>query len=264
MSYNNTVCFSINGFQGNMWAGPQSDTGRALSDQGWRLAYWQPVGYNSGGFPLSVGVASGLSELQRQFQIHMAGQGYPGEKPMQNILMSSWSEGSIIGVEAYKHSVRGDKGWPPLSMWKGHTTFGNPYRQAHKWAIRTGIGAVPDPGGSGIGGRRNNLGAPNPETPDWQHDYAHVHDMYTCTPDNDTGESIRLIFDFALTQWSGLFTDLIVFLEGLATHTLDQLGGIFGAITTAISFYSGGTRDHVNYDPMPSQNYLAGIARGLP
>lgn len=267
MSYNDTVIFTVNGFVGNMWQGPQAETGRALSDQGFHLAYFQPIGYNAAAFPLSIGVDSAVAEIKRQFVIHLAGEGYPGEQPMQHILFSDWSEGSIAATLAYLHSYRGDDGWPPVDMWKGRTTFGNPYRQAHKWAPSKGPFAVPDPGGSGIGGDGNNFGTGGlPETPEWQRDFAHRLDMYTCCPDDDTGEAIRIVFDFALTQWNtshGLFADLVTFLSGLAEHTLKQLGGLFGAITTAISFYSGGTRDHVNYTPQASIDYLESIARSL-
>ena len=38
--------FSINGYQGDMWTGPQADVARYLSNQGLNLISWQFVGYN--------------------------------------------------------------------------------------------------------------------------------------------------------------------------------------------------------------------------
>jgi len=269
MSYNDTVIFTINGFQGNMWSGPQANTGKALSDQGAHVAYWQPIGYNSGGFPLSVGVNSGLSALQTQFNVHLAGQGYPGEQPMKNILMSDWSEGSIIATLAYYNSVKGVPGWPSVSMWKARTTFGHPYRQLHKWAPNAafpqfGPDFAPDPGADGIGGTRNNMGeGGNPQTPSFQADYAHPGDLYTNCPDDARGNAIRIIFDFVLTQFTGAFEDLWQFVLNLESNVLNEIGGITGAITIAVSFYSSGTAAHVNYDSTDSINYMLGVARTL-
>ena len=50
-------------------------------------------------------------------------------------------------MQAFKHSVKGDAGWPPLSAWKGSTTFGNPYREAGSYAPKGGFGSV---GGKGL------------------------------------------------------------------------------------------------------------------
>jgi len=254
MSYNNTVIYTINGFMGDMWAGPQAQTGQYLSNQGLSLAYWQPIGYQNSDFPLSGGVANGLAELQNQFNLHGATTG------ASNVLVSSWSEGSIIHTLALQHSLRGDKGWPPLSAWKGSTTFGNPYRQAGNWAPKTGPGAVPDPGGAGIGGPRNNL----VNTPDWFHNYAHPGDMYTCCPVNQVGDDVRIIFDFVLTQWTGAFDDLWEFGSDLAKELFGGSVAVIQAVVLAIVFYGGGTKEHVDYDPSPSMNYLAGIAKALP
>jgi len=243
------TCFTINGFMGDMWAGPQADTGRYLSDL--KLAYWQPIGYDAGSFPLSGGVASGLAELKRQMSLH------PGL-----FVVSCWSEGAIIWVLAFEAIRRGDPGWPSLSNFKGCTTFGNPYREEHSYAPKTGPGAVPDPGGAGIGGPRNNLKG----TPSNWHDYAHPGDMYTVCPTdtNSTGNDIRIIFDLVLTQWSGEFQDFFSLAMTLMSGPLKALPGLVGAIIKSITFFGGGTKQHVNYDPSPSKNYLAGVIRSLP
>ena len=252
MTYSNTCVYTINGFMGDCWAGPQADTGRYLSDQGTRLAYWQPVAYNAGAFPLGIGAASGLAELQNLFTQHAA-------EGRTNILMSSWSLGSIVAVEALQHSMRGDVGWPPLSAWKGATTFGNPYREAGSYAPKTGPGAVSDPGGAGIGGPANNLKG----TPSWWHDYAHPGDLYAVCPTGPVGDDIRIIFDFVLEKWSGAFSDLWLEAQELVNGPLKAAPSVLMAVIQAIAFYGGGTAQHVNYQPNASMNYLAGIARTL-
>lgn len=246
------VIYSLNGFAGDMWQGPQADTGRHLSNQGLNVAYWQPVGYDSGRFPLSMGQASGLRELQTQMQRHTGAK----------YLVSSWSLGSIIWVDAFKRIRRGEMGWPPLSDFIGATTFGNPYREQGQWHPHAGGNGYPnhDPGGAGIGGPRNNLD----HTPDTWLDFAHADDMYTNCPIDQTGDDIRVIFDFVLTQWTGLMLDLWDFVMTAKNEGAIDMGWhLLGAIVDAITFYGGGTRDHTNYDPLPSMNYLAGLARAI-
>jgi hypothetical protein len=241
--------FTINGYMGDMWSGPQADTGRHLSNQGLNLAYWQPIGYDCGRFPLSIGEKSGVAEMATQMQAH------PGP-----FLVSCWSLGAIVWTDVYRKL--GTPGWPPLSDFKGATTFGNPYRQAGAWAPH--VGGLPygytaaDPGGAGVGGPRNNMS----NTPDTWHDYAHPGDMYTCCPTDETGADIRIIFDFVLTQWTGAVTDLVAFVEqGVSQGVLKSGWHILWAIIDAVTFYGGGTRQHVNYNPGPSMNYLAALAK---
>ncbi len=246
--------FTVNGFMGDMWAGPQADTGRYLSNQGINAAWWQPIGYESNKFPLSGGVASGLAELQHQMQVH------PGP-----FLVSCWSEGAIIWVLAYEQIRKGSPGWPALSDFKGATTFGNPYREAGSYAPHTGVAAVTDPGGAGIGGPRNNLtGTPGQAV--WR-DYAHPGDLYTvCPTDTDgIGNDIRIIFDLVLTQWDGAFHDFFALVMGLLTGPLKELPGLVGAIIKAITFFGGHTAQHVNYDARAcgAMNFMAAIARSI-
>jgi hypothetical protein len=243
--------FSINGFGGNMWAGPQAEVAQYLSNQGLNLAYWQPIGYNSGAFPLSIGVNSGLAELKNQRAQH------PGP-----YLISAWSEGAIISELYLQQDKSGDC--------KGGVMYGNPYRAAGQWnPIAPALGAVPDPGGAGIGGPRNNW-----RTPDSVHHYCHGPnqpsydgkpgvDMYTCCPTNGVGVVIRIIFDFVLTQWTGEILDLWLFGEELITSGAHAALDVTQAIIMAISFYGGQTKPHVDYDSYAGKTYLANLARSL-
>jgi len=248
--------FSINGYQGDMWSGPQADVARYLSDQGLNLAYWQPVGYNCFAFPLSVGVQSGLAEFQRLRQL------YPGP-----YLLSCWSEGAIIGTLAVKAELAAG-----ITDCKAAVAFGNPYRAAGRWNPSGGApGSVGDPGGAGIGGPANNWAA----SPAWWHNYAHGPnqpsydgkpgvDIYTCCPTDDTGEAMRVVFDFVLTQWNGAIVDLWHFKDDLIRKGVLEIWSIINAILMAIAFYgSEKQRPHQDYSPNAGMNYLAGVARGL-
>lgn len=243
-----TTIFTINGFMGDMWQGPQADTGRYLSNQGLNLAFWQPIGYNSSGFPLSGPRERGLAEFRYQLDQH------PGP-----FLVSSWSLGSLLFVDWYKEALAGGKQADRIKDLKGATTFGNPYREAGKWAPKTGVGSVPDPGGAGIGGLEKNM----INTPDWWHDYAHRRDLYTCCPSGEIGEDIHTIYHFVLNQWTGAIVDIWDFARDICTSPLNTMWSVLWAVIDAIIFYGGGTKEHVNYDPHPSMNFLAGIARSI-
>jgi hypothetical protein len=228
-----------------MWAGPQADVGRWLEGQG--VAQWQPVGYNCAAFPLSTGVGDGLREIKRLIR-----EEYPGRP----FMVASWSEGAIIYCELLEAMRHGDMQDVYASCW-GAVTFGNPYREAGSWAPKSGVGAVPDPGGAGIGGLRNNTR----NTPTWQADYAHTGDIYTCCDTGPTGDDMRIIFDFVLTQWSGAIQDLWIEGQELAEQPGQAVMSIIDAVTKAIAFYGGQQRPHQDYDPRPAMNYLTGIAR---
>lgn len=244
--------FSINGYMGNMWLGPQAEVAQHLSNQGLNLAYWQPIGYNSNAFPLSVGVTSGLAELQNQRNLH------PGP-----YLISAWSEGAIIATEYLKSDTSGEC--------KGGVMYGNPYRAQGQWnPVAPALGAVGDPGGAGIGGPANNW-----RTPDYIHHYCHGPnqpsydglpgvDIYTCCPVDETGEIMRLIFDFVLTQWGGAISDLWEFGTDLLTQGVGTIWAIVQAIYMAISFYGGNTAPHTDYTSHAGAAYLENVARALP
>jgi hypothetical protein len=246
--------FSINGYMGDMWSGPQAEVAQHLSNQGTNLAYWQPIGYQAGAFPLSTGVASGLAEVRRQRQLH------PGP-----FLVSAWSEGAIIMTEWLRNDPAA------LHDCKGGVTYGNPYRAAGQWnPTGSAIGSVPDPGGAGIGGPRNNW-----RTPDSIHHYVHGFnqpsydgiggvDMYTACRTDEVGSVERIIFDFVLTQWGGSVMDLWSFGEHLITNAIGEAWAVTQAIIQAISFYGGQCRPHTDYTSYAGASYLANLAHSLP
>lgn len=242
--------FSVNGFMGDMWSGPQAEVAKQLSDQ--KLAYWQPIGYNAGAFPLSVGASSGLAELKHQRALH------PGP-----YVITAWSLGAIIATLYLKEDNSGDC--------KGGTFYGNPYRAEGQWnPSGNALGAVGDPGGAGIGGPKNNW-----RTPDSVHHYVHGPnqpsydkisgvDMYTACPTDERGNLIRIVFDFVLTQWTGAIEDLWAFGEHLIGNGIGEAWAVTQAIIIAITFYAGQCKPHVDYTSYAGAAYLTGVARALP
>lgn len=252
MSSRPLTVFSINGYMGDMWTGPQAEVAQYVQQQ--TGVYWQPIGYQDNSFPLSGGVASGLAEFKRQRGLH------PGP-----YLLSTWSEGAIIGTLALQAELAAGN-----TDCKGGTFYGNPYRAAGQWnPCPPALGAVGDPGGAGIGGPRNNW-----RTPPTIHHYCHgPHqpsydgkpgiDQYTCCSTGEDGNIARIIFDFVLTQWGGAFADLAAFIESLATDPPLTLFAVVETIVEWIRFYGGQTRPHTDYDSYAGKTYLTNLARTL-
>lgn len=242
--------FSLNGYMGNMWFGPQAEVAQHLSALG--LAYWQPIGYDSGAFPLSTGVSSGLAELRRQRSLH------PGP-----FMITAWSEGACIATEYLKTDTSSDL--------RGGVFYGNPYRAAGQWSPSgNALGAVRDPGGAGVGGPQKNW-----RTPDSIHHYCHGPnqpsydglpgiDQYTCCSTGTDGDIARIFYNFVFTQWTGAFTEILTVAEELATNAGVTL---FAAIETAIEwirFFAGQCVPHTDYTSYAGQQYLANLAHSLP
>jgi hypothetical protein len=249
--------FTINGYMGDWRFGPQAECGQYLSknpiDNGIGLADWWPCGYNSSQFPLSGGVSSGLAELERLRALH------PGP-----YLIAAWSEGAVIATLYLKAQLAAGN-----SDCKGGAFYGNPYRAAGQWnPSGTALGAVPDPGGAGVGGPKNNW-----QTPDSIHHYCHGPgssydgkpgiDLYTCCSTSTDGDIARIFYNFVFAQWTGAFEEILVIAEDLAKNVGMTF---FAAIETAfewIRFFGGQTQGHVNYTSYAGKTYLAGVARSL-
>jgi hypothetical protein len=250
--------FSINGWNGDMMIGPQADVGRYLSgnpaDHGLGLAYWQPIGYDSSGIPLSNGVERGRAEFRRQRQIH------PGP-----CTVSAWSEGSVILALEMQQDPQ------LVHDIKAGALYGYPYRAAGQWNPRgTAIGAVPDPGGAGVGGPGHNYAMP-----DNIHIYCHGPnhpsydgivgvDQYTCCSTGFDGDVARIFYNFIFAQYTGAFSEILKVAEELVTN----LGmNMFLAVKTAIDwieFFGSQTAAHQNYSSYAGKTYIANVARTLP
>jgi hypothetical protein len=243
--------FSINGYMGNMWLGPQAEVASAVSGGNTR-AWWQPIGYQSNSFPLSGGVKSGLAELRNQRQLH------PGP-----YLITAWSEGCCVATEYLQSDTSGDL--------RGGAFFGNPYRAAGQWnPSGSALGAVRDPGGAGVGGPGHNW-----QTPASIHHYCHGPnqpsydglpgiDQYTCCSTGTDGDIARIFYNFVFTQWTGAFEEILVVAEDLAK---DAGVTIFAAIETAVEwirFFGGQCVPHTDYTSHAGAAYLTTLAESLP
>ncbi len=244
--------FSVNGFQGDMWLGPQAEVAKALSNNNTR-AFWQPIGYNSSSFPLNVGVSAGLAELRHQRQVH------PGP-----YMICAWSEGACIATEFLKAGSASD-----LADLRGGAFYGNPYRAAGQWSPSgTALGAVKDPGGAGVGGPANNW-----KTPASIHHYCHGPgssydgmpgiDQYTCCSTGEDGDIARIFYSFVFSKYGGAFSEILTVAEDFAKQAGVTL---FAAIETAVEwirFFGGQCQGHTNYTSYAGAAYLSGLANSL-
>jgi hypothetical protein len=244
--------FSINGFMGNMWLGPQAEVAAAV--QRATGIWWQPIGYNSSSIPLNIGVSAGLAELQNQRNQH------PGP-----YLVSAWSEGAVIATLYLKQQQAAGN-----TDCKGGVMYGNPYRAAGQWnPIAPAIGAVGDPGGAGVGGPANNW-----RTPSTIHHYCHGPnqpsydglpgvDQYTCCSTGLDGDIARIFYNFVFSNWTGAFEEIFVIAQDLVTKTGMTL---YAAIQTAIEwieFFASQTGPHTNYTSYAGAAYLTALAHTL-
>lgn len=246
--------FSINGFMGNMWLGPQAEVAQHLSNQGVNLAYWQPIGFDSSPFPLNKGVANGRAAFREQRQLH------PGP-----CFITAWSEGACIATLELQSDAQ------LQAECKGGAFYGNPYRSQGQWnPSGTALGSVPDPGGAGVGGPANNW-----RTPDSIHHYCHGPnqpsydgisgvDQYTCCSTGTDGDIARIFYDFVFSKWGGGFQEILLIAEELAKNAGVTL---FAAIKTAIEwieFFGGQCKPHTDYTSHAGAAYLENLARSLP
>jgi hypothetical protein len=244
--------FSINGYMGQMFAGPQAEVAQWVQQE--TGIYWQPIGYECNKFPLSGGVASGLAEFENQRNLH------PGP-----YVLSTWSEGACIGTLALQKEL--DAGNTDC---KGGTFYGNPYRAAGQWnPSPPALGAVGDPGGAGVGGPGNNW-----KTPDTIHHYCHGPnqpsydglpgiDQYTCCSTGEDGNIARIFYDFVFTKWTGAIEEIYRFAEQVISDPPIAAWDAFETAIEWIRFFGGQCVPHTDYTSYAGKTYLTTLVKEL-
>lgn len=227
--------------------GYPADVARAVADV-WN---WQPIGnYPAQPFPMGPSVDQGRAELKLQIRNH------PGK-----IALAGYSQGAIVTALTWKYDILDPRGelHDRVNDVVASVTWGNPCRQVGK-ANGNATSGVAIPAGRGISDDRLT------DTPDWWMDYAHGansgfgRDIYTDTPDDDTGEMMTAIYKIVqnvsgfigpnslLEQFGEMFTNPIV--EIPAVFQAIYFGGQFVA-TQPFATYP-----HCNYDLEPAIRYL--------
>lgn len=238
--------FTVAGTGADMWTGYPAEVGRAVQDT-W---FFQPVAYPAQPFPMGTSVQAGRNELKRLIR----------ERPGK-IALAGYSQGAIVTSLTYKHDILNPRGelHDRLADVVASVTWGNPCREQ---GVANGNKAagIPIPDGRGIGDDRLT------NTPQWWWDFAHGanstpgRDIYTDTPDDDTGENMEAIF--RLVQNVSGFIGTNSLLEQIGEMLTDPMVEIPAALR---AIYFGGafvttrpfaTFPHCCYTIQPAVDYL--------
>lgn len=232
--------------------GYPADVARAVLDV-WN---WQPIGnYSAQAFPMNVSVQQGLAELKVQIRNH------PGP-----IALAGYSQGAIITSMCWKHSILDPRGelHDRLPDVIAAVNWGNPCREL---GVANGNRqeGVPVPEGRGISDDLLE------NTPSWWFDYAHGgnssfgRDIYTDTPDDDTGEHMTAVFK-TVQDASGFIAPggLLAQIGQMFTNPVAELPAVFRAIYFGGAFITTqpfATFPHCNYNLQPAIDYLRSFRR---
>lgn len=232
--------------------GYPADVARAVFD----VWHWQPIGnYPAQAFPMGPSVQQGRAELKNQIR------NYPGK-----IALAGYSQGAMVTAMTWKHDILNPKGdlHDRLPDVVAAVTWGNPCRELGA-ANGNRQEGVPIPEGRGISDDLLE------DTPSWWYDYAHGEnssfgkDIYTDTPDDDTGENMTAIFRFvqSVSGFVGPNSVLEQIGEWL-TNPLVEIPAVFRAIYFGGAFITTqpfATAPHCNYDLQPAIDYLRSFRR---
>lgn len=212
------VLFTVNGFMGDMWQQVPADTARQLGDR----IVWQPVGYDSGAFPLGIGADSGRRELRR-----LLTEEYPGRR----FLLAGYSLGAIVATEVLDDVLTGDLS-SRRADFLGGVAWGNPRQQ-----------------GTGIAGPGNMA-----NTPATWRNYANAGDIYPLRPERG-GDNYTLVYNLVMTDWDGSLQSLVQTVARITDEPLQTVVGIVAAVVGGITFFADQT-PHTSYTPAAAVEFL--------
>ena len=241
------MLFTVCGTGVPWWVGPDADTARAVEDR----YRWQPVGYPAAPVPMGPSIAAGKTELIAQMEAHRA------QVQRYGAALAGYSQGAIVVSEVWEQFIKPANGrlhWASEHLVKA-VTWGNPCREQGK--VHPDAGAPPSPPShQGVTG---NLMA---DTPDWWRNYAHVGDLYSDCPADESGENRTAIWQIIRNgnMFKGPDSLLRQVLEvsGLVTDgpAISEVTGMLKAMLDAIVFFGKGTGPHVNYSVAEAISYL--------
>lgn len=241
------MLFTVCGTGVPWWVGPDADTARAVESR-WQ---WQPIGYPAAPVPMGPSIAAGRSELATQMER------WRGRIESAGFALAGYSQGAIVTSETWMQDIRPTSGrlhWALPHIRKA-VTWGNPCRERGRvW---------PDAGGqispSGHGGVAPVL---MDNTPDWWRDYAHRADLYTDSPDDESGENRTAIWQIIRNGnfISGPDSLIRQIIELNGTTDASQTAEVIGmakAMIDALVFFAKQTAPHTSYTTGEAIAYLS-------
>lgn len=229
------------------WIGPDADTARSVEN----LYRWQPIGYPAQAIPMGPSISAGKVELINQFNLHRP------QVQRCGAALAGYSQGGIVVSEVFQEHIRPPEGalhWALPHLSKA-VTWGNPCRE--KGRVWPDAGGPPSPRHH-QGVTENRLS----ETPSWWRDYSHLGDLYSSSPDDESGENRTAIWQVirngdAIRGPNSLLRQVLE-LTGVVrdSHRVIEATGVFKAMLDALVFFGKGTRPHTNYSTAEAVNYL--------
>jgi len=242
------MLFTVCGTGVPWWVGPDADLARGVLDR----YNWQPIGYMAQAVPMAPSITQGRAELVNQFNIHR-------EQVVRcGAALAGYSQGAIVTSETWEQDIKPTGGrlhWAYPHITKA-VTWGNPCREKGK--VWPDAGAPPSP--PDHQGVTEDLMV---DTPEWWRNYAHVGDLYSDVPDDESGINRTAIWKIirdgdAVHGPSSLLRQVLQVLgvEQSKSGQLGEVTGMFKAMMDAIVFFGQQTGPHVNYDITPAVQYL--------
>lgn len=244
------LLFTVCGSGVPWWVGPDADTARAVEDR----YRWQPVGYPATPIPMGKSISAGKNELYTQLNKHRT------QVEEFGAALAGYSQGAIIISEVWETDIKAPTGrlhWAAPHIRKA-VTWGNPSREKGK--------VYPDAGGPPSARDRQGVTGPDlmVNTPDWWRNYAHKGDLYTDSPDDESGENRTAIWQVirngSVLKGPDSLLRQVLELTGVVkdAHQISETIGMVKAMMDALVFFGKGTKPHLNYDITPAVQYLRG------
>lgn len=243
------MLFSVCGTGVPWWVGPDADTAKAVEAQ----YKWQPTGYPAQAIPMGPSIDAGKAELENQINIHR-------DQVMRcGAALLGYSQGAICVSELYMEQIEPENGrlhWMLPKLLKV-CTWGNPCRQ--KNIVWPDAGAPSAPVNTqGVADNRMT------RTPSFWREYAHLGDLYACSPDDESGENRNAIWQIIrngdmMTGPNSLLRQVME-LTGISrdADAISETTGMVKAMLDALVFFGKQTQPHTNYDITPAVQYLRG------
>ena len=241
------VLFTVCGTGVPWWIGPDADTARAVESK----YVWQPIGYPAQAVPMGPSIQAGKDELYVQMNKHR------DRIERNGAAFAGYSQGAIVVSETWEFDIKPDGGrlaWARPYLRKA-VTWGNPSREKGKAWPDAGARTAPSTH-QGVTGKLMT------DTPMWWRNYAHMGDLYTDVPDDDSGENRTAIWQMIRDGdiINGPDSLLRQFLElgGVVQDgtQIAEVTGMFKAMLDAATFFGQQTGPHINYTTGEAIAYL--------
>jgi hypothetical protein len=196
-------------------------------------------------------ITAGKDELKRLMYQHRT------QIEEYGFALAGYSQGAIVIAETWENDIKPSGGglhWAFPHAVKA-VAWGNPSREKGK--VHSDVGAPTSPKD-----HQGVTGTLMVDTPDWWRNYAHVGDLYSDCPDDESGENRTAIWQIIRSgnMFKGPDSLLrqVLELTGAVQDSsqLIEVTGMVKAMLDALVFFAKQTGPHINYSPAEAIAYL--------